>query len=160
MMSSGFLSTLTFVSAIGCGVVAGVFFAFSTFVMKALEQLPPAESIAAMRAINRAAPTLLFTTALLGTGLGCAALVVTAFFTPDQPGNGPRLVGGTLYLGVIAITIACNVPLNDALARVDPHAAEAGSLWLDYLSSWTAWNHARTVAALAATVTLTIASRA
>lgn len=157
MTNSESLSTLTVASAVGSGVVAGVFFGFSTVVMRALEHLPPAQGIAAMQAINRAAPTPLFMTALFGTGVSCAALVVTSFLARDQPGTIPRLVGGTVYLGVIAITIARNVPLNDALAMVDPGAAGAESHWTRYLSSWTAWNHARTVAALAATASLTIA---
>jgi len=43
---------LTLVSALGCGLIAGVFFAFSAFVMKALARLPPAQGIAAMQSIN------------------------------------------------------------------------------------------------------------
>ncbi len=36
-----------------CGLVAGVFFAFSTFVMSGLARLPPADGIRAMQSINR-----------------------------------------------------------------------------------------------------------
>ena len=43
---------LTFVAAVGSGVVAGIFFAFSNFVMKALARVPPAQGIAAMQSIN------------------------------------------------------------------------------------------------------------
>ncbi len=39
-------------SAVGCGLMAGFFFAFSICVMKALEALPPAQGIAAMQSIN------------------------------------------------------------------------------------------------------------
>jgi len=35
------LFALTLFAALGCGLVGGVFFAFSTFVMKALSRLPP-----------------------------------------------------------------------------------------------------------------------
>ncbi len=51
----------------------------------------------------------------------------------------------------------CNVPLNEALARVEPDSTEGASLWISYLANWTAWNHVRTIAALAATAMLTIA---
>jgi hypothetical protein len=44
----------------------------------------------------------------------------------------------------------CNVPLNDKLAAVDPTSANAGLTWANYLKTWTAWNHVRAVAALAA----------
>ena len=57
--------------------------------------------------------------------------------------------GAALYLlGVIAVTMAFNVPRNDALARLDPAAPEAVTYWRRYLSEWTAWNHVRTVAPL------------
>jgi uncharacterized membrane protein len=44
----GFLFALTLFAALGCGVVAGVFFAFSAFVMRALASLPALQGIAAM----------------------------------------------------------------------------------------------------------------
>ena len=44
----GLLYPLTLIAAIGCGLVAGVFFAFSSFVMKALARLQPAQGVAAM----------------------------------------------------------------------------------------------------------------
>ena len=43
---------LTFVSALGSGLIAGFFFAFSIVVMKALAQQPPPQGIAAMQSIN------------------------------------------------------------------------------------------------------------
>jgi uncharacterized membrane protein len=51
-MLDGLLFVLTLFAALGCGLVAGVFFAFSTFVMKALARLPAEQGIAAMQAIN------------------------------------------------------------------------------------------------------------
>jgi uncharacterized membrane protein len=57
-MLDGLLFVLTLFAALGCGLVAGVFFAFSTFVMKALARLPAEQGIAAMQAINAAAATL------------------------------------------------------------------------------------------------------
>ena len=53
----GFLAALTVVAALGCGLNAGVFFAFSSFVMKALARLQPALGIAAMQSINLVAVT-------------------------------------------------------------------------------------------------------
>ena len=48
----GLLFTITLVAALGCGLMAGLFFAFSVSVMKALARLPSAEGIAAMHSIN------------------------------------------------------------------------------------------------------------
>jgi uncharacterized membrane protein len=39
-MISGYPRTLTLIAAVGAGLSGGVFFAFSTFVMKALGRLP------------------------------------------------------------------------------------------------------------------------
>lgn len=55
------------------------------------------------------------------------------------------------------MTIVANVPLNQALAAVEPASADGAHLWARYLSRWTAWNHVRTVAALSGAALLTLA---
>jgi uncharacterized membrane protein len=148
---------LALVSALGCGLIAGVFFAFSVFVMKALALLPPAQGIVAMQSINVVVLNRWFFAAFLGTALACAVLVGISLWTWHEPGAIHRLIGGLLYLvGTILVTIFFNVPRNDALAAVDPSSAEGAKLWARYLTEWTAWNHVRTVMALAAAVSLTV----
>jgi uncharacterized membrane protein len=145
-------------AAIGCGLIAGVFFAFSTFVMKALAQQPPAQGIAAMQSINITVINPLFMTAFLGTGAACFFLAISSLLKWHQPGAAYLLIGSLLYLvGTFGVTIAFNVPLNDALAIAKPDSTEGANLWASYLVNWTIWNHIRTVAALAAAVVLTIA---
>ncbi|MBN3872485.1 DUF1772 domain-containing protein [Nostoc sp. JL33] len=149
---------LMFVAALGCGLVAGVFFAFSTFVMPALARLQPPEGIAAMQSINITAINPLFMIALFGTALACFFLVVSVQFKWQQSGAVYLLVGSLLYLvGTIGVTIAFNVPLNDALAIAKPDSSEGATLWVKYLTDWTFWNHVRTVAALLAAALFTIA---
>jgi uncharacterized membrane protein len=157
-MMDSFLFVLTLLSALGCGVVAGVFFAFSAFVLKALGRLPAEQGIAAMQAINVAAVSFAFMLALFGTALACTALAGWALLAWDERVAPYLLVGGGLYLvGTIFPTTAYHVPRNEALARVEPRGSGAGSHWRRYLSGWTAWNHARAAAASAAAATLTIA---
>ncbi len=157
-MMNGLLFLLTLLAALGCGMMAGVFFAFSAFVMKALARLPAKQGIAAMQAINVAAVTFAFMAALFGTALACGVLAVWALFAWDERFAPYLLVGSALYLvGTILLTIAYHVPRNEALARVEPYSADAEGHWRRYLSSWTAWNHVRAVAALAAATTLIIA---
>ena len=152
------LFALTFVSALGCGLIAGVFFAFSAFVMKALARLPPAQGIAAMQSINVVVINPLFMVALFGTALACVALAVSSFFRWNEPSAVYLLVGSLLYLvGTIAVTMVFNVPRNDALAAADPDSADGARLWAGYVTSWTAWNSVRTAAALAAAALLTFA---
>ena len=154
----GGLQVLTFVAALGCGVVAGVFFAFSAFVMKALGRLPAERAVDAMQEINAAAPTPAFMAVLFGTALACGVLVPWSLFVWGGPSAVYLLVGGAVYL-VCAIgpTIVYHVPRNEALARVEPRGAEAESRWSGYEVGWTAWNHLRVGGALAASALLVIA---
>jgi uncharacterized membrane protein len=157
-MMNSYLFVLSLLAALGCAMMAGVFFAFSAFVMKALARLPAELAIGAMQAINVAAVTFAFMAALFGTAVGCGALAVWALFAWDERFAPYLLLGSSLYLlGTILLTIAYHVPRNEALARVEPHSAEAESHWRGYLSGWTAWNHLRAATALAAAATLTIA---
>lgn len=151
------LFALKLFAALGCGLVAGVFFAFSTFVMNALARLQPPQGIAAMQAINITVINPLFMTALFGTAAACIFLATFSISKWHQTGSVCLLIGSLLYLvGTVGVTIMCNVPLNDALAKVKPSSTD-GVLWARYLTYWTMWNHVRTIAALAAAALLTIA---
>lgn len=72
------LFALTLFGALGCGLVAGIFFAFSAFVMKALSRLPPGEGIAAMQSINVAVLNSWFMTAFLGTAAACVLALISS----------------------------------------------------------------------------------
>ena len=159
-MTDGLLFTLTIVTALGCGLNAGVFFAFSAFVMPALSRLPPAQGIAAMQSINIVAITPVFMGALFGTAALCMLLAIAALIGWGDARAAWLLVGSLLYLvGAIAVTMAFNVPRNNALAAVAPESAEGASLWARYVAEWTAWNHLRAAACLAAAAALTVALR-
>ncbi len=147
-------------SLLGCGLIAGVFFAFSTFVMSALAQLQPAQGIAAMQFINITVINPWFMTAFLGTASTCLVLAISLLLKWNQPGAVYLLVGSLLYLvGTFGVTIAFNVPLNDALAVAKPDSTEGANFWANYLTDWTFWNHVRTIAALVASALLAIALR-
>jgi uncharacterized membrane protein len=153
-----FASTL--VAALGCGLIGGVFFAFSTFVMRALAQLPPAQGIAAMQSINVLVINPWFLAPFLGTAAACVLLAISGLPLWHRPASVYLLVGGMLYLvGTLMVTRACNVPLNDALAAIEPASADGARLWRRYVASWTAWNHVRAAASLAAAASLMIALR-
>jgi uncharacterized membrane protein len=138
-------------SALGSGLVAGFFYAFSTTVMKSLGKLPAPQGIAAMQTINVVVMNPWFLSVFLGTALACFGSAVAAIARWQRPGAGYALAGAVLYLaGTLAVTMLFNVPRNDALAAVDAHSAEGAALWAEYLSSWTLWNHVRSAAALAA----------
>jgi len=137
----------TFAAAIGCGLVAGIFYAFSSFVMGALGRLPAPHGIEAMQSINVVVINRSFFLAFFGTAVLCGALLVGAWFWWSTPAGKLLLAASVIYLvGTIGVTMFLNVPLNNALAAVRPDTAEAATLWAHYLDRWTMWNTVRTVA--------------
>jgi uncharacterized membrane protein len=142
-------------AALGCGLMAGVFAAFSLFVMRGLGALPPAEGAGAMQGVNRAALRPPFMALFFGTALACAAAAVTAGRGWAEPGAMAALAGALVYLaGGLGLTAVCNVPLNERLAAVKPGTPEASALWAHYLVAWTRWNHLRLAASAAAALLL------
>jgi uncharacterized membrane protein len=151
MMAELVVQSLLWVSAIGCGLIGGLFFAFSTFVMRALGTIGQVPGILAMNAINSTILRSLFMPIFLGTTLAAAALGIAAVLRWGGPGATAMLGAGITYvIGMFACTMLFNVPLNNALAAVDPASPEAANVWERYLREWTLWNHVRTVASLAA----------
>ncbi|WP_447036731.1 anthrone oxygenase family protein [Streptomyces sp. DSM 118878] len=157
-MIDGPYFVLAVLGALACGLVAGAFAAFSTFVMKGLAALPPAQGIAAMNAINVTAVNPWFMAVFLGAAGLCLVLAVVTFVLWPDEGTAELLIGCVLFLvGCFGVTVAANVPRNDALAEVDPESEEGAAYWRTYVREWTAWNHVRTVAALAATASIILA---
>jgi uncharacterized membrane protein len=159
-MSHALITVLAFVSALGTGLMAGTFFAFSTFVMGALRRLPAKQGIAAMQSINIVVINPIFLGTMMGTGLICVVLPIIAALSGSGTGAACLWAGSLLYLvGAVLVTMVFNVPRNNALARLDAGQAEAATLWERYLSEWTLWNHVRTAAALAASAAFILALR-
>jgi len=149
---------LTLVVAVGSGIVAGIWFTFSNFVMAALARLPAEQAAAAMRTINRTVLNAGFFLLFFGTGAASLALAVLSLVRREQPRSGLLSLGCLLYLaGSIGVTILRNVPLNDALAAARPGTAEEAALWSRYLADWTFWNHVRAAGTAAAAVTFGVA---
>lgn len=160
-MLDTFVIGLTQLTALGCGLMAGVFFAFSVVIMPALTRLPAAQGMAAMQAINTAVLDRLlglFGLVFLGTGASCLLLGGVALWTWQLPHAPCRLVGSLLYLiGSLAVTIVFNVPRNEALATTAADSVAGPAQWAEFLPGWTAWNHVRALASLAAATVLTSA---
>jgi uncharacterized membrane protein len=151
MFNPTLVNGLLIVTALGCGIIGGTFFAFSTFVMRSLGQLPAEGGIAAMNAINRVILRSLFMPVFVGTALLCILLLVTSAFDWSFSSGGPVVAGATLYIVASFIsTIAFNVPMNERLASMEGRGTEANGYWAIYLKDWTFWNHVRTIASLAA----------
>lgn len=159
-MIDDMLLVLTLASALGAGLMAGVFFIFSVAVMGALARLPPPTGISAMQSINAVILSPTFLATFVGTAALSAVLLVAAFFLWSGGGSLYAIAGSLLYIVCsLGVTMLFNVPLNEALAATDAESAEGAALWSRYLSVWTAWNHVRTVGCLAATASFILALR-
>ncbi len=135
---TAFVDLLSAVSAVLLGLMAGVYFAFSAFVMRALAAAPAGG--ATMVAINRVilrSPfmPLFFVSTVLSAGLGLAAIPSW----PDRDALALSAAGVIYAAGMFAVTAAANVPLNRRLER-EPISFSA------YAAAWLPWNHIRTAA--------------
>ena len=139
------------------GLVAGTFFAFSSFVMGALARLPAPQGIAAMQSINIVVINPLFMGVFLGSGVLSAVLLIVALRDLGAPGAlAVAVAAGLCLAGSLGVTMLLNVPLNDALAGADPAVAQSAQLWTRYLADWTFWNSVRGLAAAGAVLALAV----
>jgi uncharacterized membrane protein len=126
--------------------MAGLYFAFSAFIMTALGRIPTAAGIAAMQSINHVILRSLFLPIFFGTTLISAGLAVFALTILGSAAATVLLSAGVIYVvGHFVCTMARNVPLNNALDRLDPASPDAAPIWQNYLRRWTLWNHVRTL---------------
>jgi len=127
----------------GAGLVTGLLFAFSNFVMGALADLPSDKGMFAMQRINEKIINPVFMLLFLGTPVLCLLIVVVFGKKNADPGSVFLLVGALAYLiGPFGITMLFNVPLNNQLARANK--SDADEIWPMYQKRWQWWNHIRT----------------
>ena len=138
-------------TAVASGIISGVFFTFSGFVMPAFKRLPPEQGISAMQSVNITAVKPPLMIALFGTAAACVGVSIWAIADWRQTTSVCLLTGAMIYLiGVILVTALYNVPRNNKLAAYNPNSSDATKFWVTYLREWTRWNHVRTVTALLA----------
>ena len=143
------LATLSvFVAALLAGGVFGFFYTWSVTVMRGLSATDGAAAIASMNAVNGTIMTAWFALLFFGAPIAAAAAAVLAWLGGGRATALCMAAAAVIYLvGCFAVTVIVNVPMNDALAQVDPRTiADPAAAWRDYAGPWTAWNHVRTAA--------------
>lgn len=137
-------------------LVGGVLVAFSDFIMRALGKTSGAGGVEAMQSINREVFRWVFMTLFLG--LAPVSLFFGAYglvWAPGPQGAALALAGALYFFGCFALTIFGNVPMNNALAALDPASKEAEAYWREtYLPRWTFLNTLRSAACFAAAAAL------
>jgi uncharacterized membrane protein len=144
------LLILVFLAALGSATTGGIFYGFSSFVMKALGRIAPEQGVAAMNSINVVVINPSFMLVFMGTALVCLALAAGSILWWSEP-SGKLVFGAALLylLGTFGLTVVLHQPMNLKLAAMQP--AQAISYWPQYVATWSRWNHVRTAAPLLAT---------
>lgn len=152
------LTFLLTIAAIGAGLMAGVYFAFSAFIMRSFDHLDPADAVDAMNSINEVILRSWFMPLFFGSTLLYFLMAVLALFNWSDT-NAPLLLTASLtYLGgMFLCTIFFNVPQNNRLAQAKETGTDKTQLWSHYYRYWTRWNHLRaTSSVIACVLTITL----
>lgn len=154
------IEALLWIGLVSAGLMAGIYFTFSVFVMRSLAELGDAPGASAMQSINRVIVQTAFLPIFFVSTLACAILVVLAWLGYGGLPATATIAGGLVYfLGMFGVTVVGNVPLNNRLDAVDPASKEGQAMWREYLARWTRLNHVRTLSCTVALVLFAIALR-
>jgi uncharacterized membrane protein len=133
-------------------LMAGFVYAYSFSVMPGLAAGDPLSAVRAMRSINAVVRTPVFAFAFFGALAFPLLAAVVALPAGRHDVAALALAAALAYgLGVVAVTFAANIPLNESLAAAGAAAVtaeDAPALWQGYARPWTAWNHLRTLASI------------
>ena len=147
-MPYSIVTVLLWIAAISSGLMAGVYFAFSGFIMQAFKSIESSHSLAAMNAINVTILRSLFMPLFFVSSIVSVLLIVYAIVYWSEA-NGLMLLAGVIYfIGMFVCTVVFNVPLNNTLLKLESSSANTAIVWSRYLKVWTAWNHVRTLSSL------------
>ena len=153
------VSALTVLASVSSAAVGGVYVAFSTLVIPALDRLGPDRAAAAMRSINTVAERPPFLSVFFGSAIAASAVAavdIVGFVRGDAPDDGQRaarIAGAGLVLLGFVTTIVRNVPLNRALDTSRSHDA-----WDRYRGPWVHANSLRAAASIAGAALLLLGS--
>ena len=151
MMFDSIIALSLTIAAISAGLMAGVYFAFSGFIMRSLDQLGAAPAADAMNAINEVILRSWFMALFFGSTLLYVVLAAVAVFNTNLAGRWLLFAAGLIYvLGMFVCTALFNVPLNNRLAEAGSDDNAKAEAWTYYFKHWTLWNHLRSVCSLSA----------
>lgn len=151
-------NALLWFTAISVGLMAGIYFTFSVFVMRSLDTIEAPAGMLAMQSINRIIVKSFFLPIFFLSSLAGVVLAVIGGLDLAAPGAVGMLLGGGLYvIGMFVVTVVGNVPLNNRLEATAADGPDGTAMWTLYLEKWTRWNHVRTIACTGSLVFLILA---
>lgn len=150
------INLFSIITLLGAALMAGTFFAFSSFVMQSLDRLTSANAINVMQQINIVVINPWFLGAFVGTALLSCALFVLVWLHMPASAYWLLAASAAYFLGTFLLTVLGNIPLNNRLAEMAPDDPQAEAVWLIYRRQWTRWNHLRCFFALLATLLIAL----
>ena len=142
-------------------LIAGLFFAWSCSVTIGLSRIPNTMYITAMQSMNRAILNPVFLTCFVGNVLLLPLSAYLFYSTPVSTRFVFLAAAALVYLvGVFAVTIFGNVPLNeslDAFALASASPADIAAQRTAFEKPWNTLNMIRTVASILSVVLVIIA---
>ncbi|MFI7240130.1 DUF1772 domain-containing protein [Streptomyces cyaneofuscatus] len=154
-MMTAMTSLFLVLSLIVTGLYAGFMLTFLVAIMPGLAELTDEQFTAAMRRFNEKVPGPLFLVLFLGVVALPAAALFTGLGEHDEVA-GPALVGALVCaVAGHVVTIAGNIPLNNALAKSE--GGDDSAARQAFEPRWNTFHRVRTALVLAACVLLAIA---
>lgn len=137
------------------GLQAGTYYTWASGVMPGLARTDDATFVHAMQQANVAIVNPVFMTTFIGAPLLAGAGIAAA----SGPGRPWAIAALVLAASTFVTTAALNVPLNDALAAVDPSGGSAvlAAAREAFEDSWVRWNVVRAVTSTGALAALGMA---
>ena len=137
------------IGAVSAGLMAGVYLAFSGFIMQSLHQQGAEIATRTMNTINRVILKSWFIVVFFGSTILFALLATLAVIYPTLPGRWMLVgIGVSYVIGMFLCTALFNVPLNHRLSEVDQQREQMPEVWQHYLEHWSRWNLLRGLCSL------------
>ena len=134
-------------AALACGLQAGTYYTWASGVMPGLAEVDDRTFVHAMQQMNVAIVNPVF----LASFLGAPALALAAVAASEGSARRWVVAGAAFALATVVITVAGNIPLNDALDAAGPidTIADVGAVRDAFESSWVRLNTVRALTSAA-----------
>lgn len=145
-MTTILFNGLLALAAVVSFVMAGIYFAFSGFIMSSLNNIGAKEAAIAMNSINEEIVRSSFIPLFFGSSILAVLILIAPLLSGDIAYSVPPTAGSVTYLiGMFSCTVVFNVPLNNRLVSAISSGKDPEQEWKHYFRYWTRWNHLRTV---------------
>lgn len=149
-MTQNLRTPLLITAIVAAGLQAGTYYVWACGVMPGLARTDDHTFVTALSQVNQAIVNPVFMLTFLGAPILAAAAAVTS-----TPAARPWLIAGlALTVATVAVTVAGNVPLNDALGKAASTGTDLAAARAAFESAWVRWNVLRTLSSTAALAAL------